>query len=71
MKPRDTEQHYNNKKRCIYESINALYEGTEMVLNTLKSGIFQSLPKEGSGLKISTYLNALKITNSTCTSKSR
>ena len=43
-----------NKKISTLESINALYEGKEMVLNAFKSWIFPFYPTEGIGLKILT-----------------
>ena len=65
------------KMRNTFESVNALYEGRELILNAFRSGIFSI--KETHGRRRSSDLatrlkilrNASKITNSFCTSISR
>ena len=49
------------QKRNTYESINALYEGMEMVLNAFKSGIFLLPSTKGVDLKISAPKEMLQI----------
>ena len=51
-----------DKKRDAYESAYSPYEGRELTLNVCRSGIFLIKATKGEGLKIS---------NSSCTSKSR
>ena len=43
-----------DKKRNTFESLNALYEGRELILNGFKSGIFPIEETQGKGLKILT-----------------
>ena len=43
-----------NKKRSIFDSVSALYEGRELTLNTFRSGIFSIKEKQGNGLKMLT-----------------
>ena len=42
------------KKRDTFESLNALYKGQELTLNTFKSGIFPMKATQGRALKILT-----------------
>ena len=51
-KPRDIER--KKQKRDNNLSLNELYEGREMVLNTFKSGTFPLPRTEGTGIKILT-----------------
>ena len=43
-----------NKKRNTFESVNALQEGRELILNAFRSGIFPMKEKQGKGLKMLT-----------------
>ena len=58
-----------DKNRDTYESAYALYKGRKLILNTLKSEVFPIKETKGKGSKI--LANASKITNSSCTSKSK
>ena len=49
-KPR-TKKDRDKKKRNTFDTINALYEGRELILNALRSGIFPIKNKE----KVSKY----------------
>ena len=42
------------KKRNTFESLNALYEGRELILNAFSSDIFPMKEKQGKGLRILT-----------------
>ena len=43
-----------DKKRNTFESVNALQEGRELILNAFRSGIFPMKEKQGKGLKMLT-----------------
>ena len=43
-----------NKKRNTFESVNALQEDRELILNAFRSGIFPMKEKQGKGLKMLT-----------------
>ena len=58
-------------KKYILNSAHNLYHGTESVINAFKCGLFPLKSTTGTGLKILTPKHASKITNSSCTSKSR
>ena len=52
VRPKTAED--KNKKRNTYESVNALYEGRELILNAFKGGIFPMKEKQRKELKILT-----------------
>ena len=47
----DQEKKEDEGKRNIFDSVNALYEGCELTLNTFNSGIFPIKEIKGEGLK--------------------
>ena len=53
-------QREKKRKRDTYESINALYEGREMVFNTFKKGIFMLPRTKDAGLKMLTLKQLLQ-----------
>ena len=60
------------RKRNISERVNALYESQEKHLSPLISEIFPKKPTQRRELKKLTFgTNSSKITNSSCTGKSR
>ena len=44
----------DKQRKNTFKSINALYQGTELVLNDFKSGIFPLKPTQGSRMKLLT-----------------
>ena len=59
-------------KNNVFDSARNLYEGRELVLNAFKIGLFLLKSTKGKGLKMLTpKANASKITNSSCTIKSK
>ena len=50
-----------DKKRDIYESTYALYEGQKLILNAFKPGIFLIKERKGKGFKILTPKQMLQI----------
>ena len=46
--------------RSAFKSVNALYEGRELILNAFRSGIIQLKEKQGKGLKILTSKKVLE-----------
>ena len=49
------------KKGNTFDSVSALYEGPELILNAFRSGIFPIKEKRGKGLKILTPKQMLQI----------
>ena len=60
------------EKKNVFNTAKNLYEGRGIVINVFKSRLSQLKPKTGRGLKILTPKQLLpKITDSSCTSKSK